>query len=108
MRMPFGKFKGMTLDELPDDYLDWLLTRDLSEILTEALLRESDRRAGSAPIAILIQPCDLELMRLLVDLGYRAAARSLHPDSGGDGEAMIRLNGLAESLRRQLPERVKI
>ncbi len=29
--MPFGKFKGKTVDELPNSYLNWLLEQDWFE-----------------------------------------------------------------------------
>lgn len=32
-RMPFGKHKGLKMDEIPLDYLEWLLTKDLDEDL---------------------------------------------------------------------------
>ncbi len=32
-RMPFGKHKGQRLDEIPVDYLEWLLTTNLDEDL---------------------------------------------------------------------------
>lgn len=104
MLMPFGKFKGVTLESLPDDYLGWLLTRELRDHLREALLRESDRREGVAPVVVEIRKADIGLMRLVIDLGYRAAARTIHPDCGGDPERMVRLNALVEFLRNSLPE----
>jgi uncharacterized protein (DUF3820 family) len=26
--MPFGKYKGQSIDEIPTDYLDWLIGQD--------------------------------------------------------------------------------
>jgi len=59
MKMPFGKFKGCYLDELPDDYLDWLrfeieLREPLkkSAIDREFLTREHVERAEREARAI--------------------------------------------------------
>lgn len=41
MRMPFGKFKGVELGDLPDDYLAWLTTlHDLRDPLRSAVATE--------------------------------------------------------------------
>ncbi len=37
MRMPFGKYRGLDLEDLPDEYLEWLLSIDLREKLRSAL-----------------------------------------------------------------------
>jgi len=38
MKMPFGKYKGEFVDELPADYIDWLLTEcDLRPALQKEL-----------------------------------------------------------------------
>lgn len=38
MKMPFGKYKGEYVDELPADYIDWLLTEcDLRPALQKEL-----------------------------------------------------------------------
>jgi DNA polymerase III epsilon subunit-like protein len=42
-RMPFGKHKGRLLSEVPVDYLDWLLERDIDDELRTALKKA---RAG--------------------------------------------------------------
>lgn len=49
--MPFGRHKDQPFDELPDDYLDWILTsekmRNCPDVL-EAAKRENRRRIGQA------------------------------------------------------------
>jgi hypothetical protein len=38
-RMPFGKHEGKLLSDVPLDYVDWLLTRDIDDDLRSALRR---------------------------------------------------------------------
>ena len=37
MRMPFGRYYGVGVSDLPDEYLDWLRTRDLYGDLHDAV-----------------------------------------------------------------------
>jgi hypothetical protein len=111
MTMPFGKYRGVEVSELPDRYVCWLLDEvDLFGQLRLEVLREYQariRRAEprpSAPTSIRVAPEDIPLIRLVVDRGYRAAAKLFHPDAGGDPAMMVRLNALAESLRAQLAQ----
>jgi hypothetical protein len=47
--MPFGKYKGTLVSALPNDYLQWLVTRDdLRDPLRAAIMRECHAR-GQAP-----------------------------------------------------------
>ena len=43
--MPFGKYRGHQIADLPDDYLTWLQTIELHSWLREAVAKECDRRA---------------------------------------------------------------
>jgi DNA polymerase-3 subunit epsilon len=43
-RMPFGKHKGKLLSDIPLDYIDWLLSRDIDDQLRTALTRARKRR----------------------------------------------------------------
>jgi len=106
-RMPFGKWRGHLLADLPGEYIDWLLTIDLREPLRTSVEDEYNQRLmdfADAPseIGLRIDPDQVALARDVFDLGYRAAARKLHPDVGGSTEDMRRLNSLAESVRTQL------
>lgn len=44
MRMPFGKHKGEDIDDIPDDYLQWVL--DNCDIESETLLHAIEIRMG--------------------------------------------------------------
>jgi hypothetical protein len=116
--MPFGRHRGRLIADLPNDYLNWLLTRELDDWLHDAVRTEHQRRTDrydnrreyqappppppTAEPGLRIKPDEVSLTRRLVDTGYHAMARALHPDLGGDVEQMRRLNLLAASLRSQL------
>ena len=38
----------------------------------------------------------------IINAGYKALATKLHPDHGGSGEAMIRLNAARDRLKKTL------
>jgi uncharacterized protein (DUF3820 family) len=49
-RLPFGKHKGSPVNTLPDDYLQWLSTRDLREPLGSVVQRELHARGQKLAI----------------------------------------------------------
>jgi hypothetical protein len=105
MKMPFGKFRGVLIEELPADYLDWLHSLDnLHERLRNAVESEWRHRQGEGPSANFpreLDPDDRLLLREMLRAGYRAMALKYHPDRGGPAEAMLRLNRLMERLRQE-------
>lgn len=90
--MPFGKFKGCSLSELPDDYIEWLVhefkPREplLSRLKTELLFR-------SPPPASMME---------IINAGYKALAMKYHPDTGGSNEQMKSLNNSVDALRKMM------
>jgi Putative quorum-sensing-regulated virulence factor len=93
MTIPFGKFKGRPLAELPDDYLGWLFSLgDLREPLRSAVDREWHRRLTTWPLmALATLPIDaVPIADELVRAGYRALTRRDHPDAGGDHRTAVR------------------
>jgi hypothetical protein len=119
--MPFGRYKGLEVYELPTDYLDWLwsnvtlwgnleydVERELRDRGRGRRKRGRDRencgrrRATADSLTVSVKPADTDLLCELIDAGYRALAKKHHPDTGGEAEAMRRLNRLAEELRNQI------
>ena len=148
MKLPFGKYKGDEVADVPSDYLAWLLTRNekqpgyLDPVLARAVSVEAfqrlilpivevnlidhvtprETRSASDPFGVFNRPSgqrvrtddprptpppsdrdiDRALASEVVDAGYRAVARRVHPDAGGDGASFNRLTRTVEALRRYL------
>jgi hypothetical protein len=98
--MPFGKYCGTPIDEIPFEYIEWLIDQDfLRQPLRSALEREFERRTCS-------QEChektvDVSLIDEIVSAGLRSLSKKYHPDVGGDHEVMVALNNCADWLRQQ-------
>ena len=115
MRMPFGKYLGEELSQLPLEYLQWLAENvDLYGRLRQAVERELRnrqtywrRQAAEPPppvdgVSVRVERGDTALFREMVDAGFKALARKHHPDVGGDTATMQHVNRVAERLRQQL------
>ena len=89
MRMPFGKYKGRELRDVPDSYLLWLLDNceDISPTLREAIERHLDGGNRNLPVE-----------KALVDQWYGRLAREFHPDCGGSHDAMKAVNRAKDLL----------
>jgi hypothetical protein len=122
MNMPFGKYAGRPIKDLPDGYLQWLSKRDISCGLRAAVDDEVRNRSGrnhdgsghryqsqdqrsddrAHGVSISIPADHLALVNDIVHEGFRALAKKQHPDAGGDTRQMQILNGVANLLRSQL------
>lgn len=106
LKMPFGKFKGVLLADLPDDYLAWLRSLgDLREPLKSAVILEWQRRTAPPHDLPSVAPEVKTMAEDLVTAGYRKLAQVYHPDHGGEGQTMTGLNLAAEFLRAVLRAR---
>jgi len=89
--MPFGKYQGEPLDELPDAYLEWLCTIELRQPLLGAVLNEVEARGlelgANAPT-----PRVKGQEKDKVQKVYRALAIEYHPDRGGTDDIMKGIN----------------
>ncbi len=94
-RMPFGKYRGELLEDLPTDYLEWLGSLQLREPLRSHVEAEHARRyAESTTVAFP----HVGLANQIITAGYRALALRLHPDAGGDHDSMVALSRAREWL----------
>lgn len=114
--MPFGKHKGTPLADVPTDYLEWLLGRDLHGWLEREVKAELVRRTqrqyddqhqrtyraygngASMPPPLHLKPVVKELLAV----GYRMLALKIHPDQGGHHEDMVKLNEAKDWLQKKL------
>lgn len=125
-RMPFGKHKGTSIENVPDGYLDWLLSLDdlrppLKDwVAEEAQIREEldEERHRARFRAAQAQgyeegrrlrpptkkvPDGLErAVRDILKRGYRACAVAHHPDHGGSTDKMQAINEANEWLVKNL------
>jgi hypothetical protein len=97
--MPFGKYQGIELDEIPDDYIVWCLDK-----LTR--LGPGLRRAMEARL----EPTDISSDGIMprvhdaIAATYRRMSRRFHPDHGGTNDQHIVVNEFFEALRRAIRE----
>src|SRR4051794_30706095 len=102
MRMPFGKFKGYAVADLPADYLTWLWeTCDLREPLRSAVQKALSSEDGALARSSDLPPELRPVVQEIVSVGYRLLAMKLHPDQGGDHQRMTRLNQARDWLREK-------
>ena len=111
-QMPFGKYKGWLLSEIPEAYLTWLNSLDdLRDPLRTAVDREllvrhepgRDQGRSTGPIGKVLDPEVAVEAERIVREGYRLAAMQSHPDRrGGSTVAMQSVNEAAATLRRWL------
>jgi hypothetical protein len=104
-RMPFGRYRGLPLADLPADYLAWLdALPDLQPRLRAAVSREQARRRGRthAPPRAQGPMPDGTVCAEIVSAGLRSVARRYHPDAGGTHDQMIAATAAADWLRAQV------
>jgi hypothetical protein len=103
--MPFGKFKGRSLGEIPGSYLMWLLEScDLRDGLDVAVFRElADRFAPRRPPPPSRHAgLDPRALAEGIEALYRQLTLNWHPDRGGTKEAMQAINDFHDRLRRMI------
>ena len=103
MEMPFGKYRGVMVSELPFNYLQWLTGIELLEPLRTVVQNEYDDRlldqSRSEDPTI-----DYRVIDEIVSAGVRSLARTYHPDVGGDHHKMTAVNTAADWLREKARE----
>ena len=99
MQIPFGKYRGTPVTELPFDYLQWLTSIELLEPLRTEVQKEYGKRlCDQSQYEGLI---DLEVIDEIISAGVRSLARTHHPDAGGDHDKMVAINNAADWLRER-------
>lgn len=99
--MPFGKYRGQRIADLPADYLEWLADQDfLREPLRSKVMAEYARRSFSQETPSIFVHAGIA--KQIIETGFRALSKRLHPDAGGDHDSMIALNEAREWLQGRL------
>ena len=106
MQMPFGKYIGEEIEDIPDSYLYWLMTIDLRSVLKLAVERELDRRENGSDIVFNVDyniPPELKyFVTEIIETGFKSSAMKHHPDRGGRIEDMKTLNTARYWLKQRL------
>jgi hypothetical protein len=104
--MPFGKYRGQRLSEIPDSYLEWVLYEaDFAKpYLKNAIREELERRADTpGETRHNAEEASLPVMRSVIKSWYREMALKYHPDRTLDnGAAMKAINHGYERLQELL------
>ena len=103
MRMPFGKFKGRPIVELPSSYLVWVIEEcaNISPHLGATIRATLAGRFGARQYH-LSGCAKCERAMAAVGAWFRRWALVLHPDRGGSDQSMAALNSAREELERAL------
>lgn len=114
MEMPFGKYRGCDIGDVPDDYLEWVL--DNIEIRSEALrgaiesklegtyVRGGYRHQATSPPPPPPPPPPpsggVAIVEKVIRAWHRQMTLKYHPDRGGTHEQMLLVNEGAELLKK--------
>lgn len=103
--MPFGKYSGTCIDQLPDGYLQWLYWQDFLEPDIEQAVRNevADRWPDKFEIKMIRHnpgsKSKPSINQAAIKSIFRELALKCHPDHGGCTAAMQALNEFMERLR---------
>ena len=100
--LPFGKYKGVPLEDVPSEYLRWLLKIDLYPrtrgLVEDELAARRNGAHGPSLRLCPVNPGEVPIARQVVEAGHRSLARVHHPDRGGRTEDMQLVNAIAGRL----------
>ena len=102
MRMPFGKYQGQSVYDIPIDYIYWLknnasLFGELEDIVDERIEKAEQEQYEEAQRenSQLVTAFEMGLLKTI----YRRIAMKWHPDQGGSTQAMPAVNEFYDELR---------
>ncbi len=98
--MPFGKYKGWDIDELPISYVVYLLEECFLEDSFKQKLKElvrtnllCDETSEYIHLSELKRDfVGIDMLHCVINEAYRKAVIIAHPDKGGCHEAVIAIN----------------
>jgi hypothetical protein len=93
MILQFGKYRGRDIEDVPDDYIQYMIESNEKSLRTfrdEKARREAMRDAK------------LTVMERIVQAGYRQLSLQNHPDHGGSTAAMQEINAAYAKLKASL------
>ena len=100
LKMPFGKYRGFHVSEVPLSYLAWIFESLTGKPEIHEAARAEIRRRVSGYEAVYeldTKPLSMERVKRV----YRTLAMEFHPDrNGGNGEAMKGINAFYEAIRQ--------
>jgi hypothetical protein len=97
MEMPFGKYRGRPIADIPIGYLKWLLTISVLPDPQYAVENELSARGAGAQ-----KKPPKELTKAVVSTWYRRLSMRFHPDHGGSKVAMQVVNEARELLEEMI------
>ena len=106
--MPFGKYRGRLLRDLPGWYVEWLreqsyLRDPLKSALDAEAARRIDENRGTDFHTETPDVCpDPQIANAVITAGLHALAKRNHPDRAGDHARMVAVNLCVEWLREKV------
>jgi hypothetical protein len=94
MNMPFGKYKGHPVEDLPENYLNWLWENVELRGGLRVAVEDALERSNTPSI-------DSHVDGALVHRIYRALSRKWHPDHGGSNDGMKAVNDFYSAILGQ-------
>ncbi len=103
--IPFGKYRGCFVSQLPTQYMAWCLSSldKLEPYLRLAMRREISYRGELEDEAVETQGTrQLGNVKKVVQRCYREMTMKWHPDRGGSHESMIAIGDFHDRLQELL------